>query len=322
MLRVFRVTAFVALATALCFPAVADAVDLVKQFQSEHVAAWTRIEEAYSRIELAEEFQTPERIRDGKKPITISYFGDGARHRMDMETPELGLRVSVATSSQSFRLEKPVNQAVFVVKDLNRHAFQSIREGMKERGCLPFAPYSIMDSRLVDFWAQPQFAAVDYQVVAIDGVELLKVDWRSPYTDEEGHVKTRVGSFFFLPRSWALREYAFAYDDKPHCGFARARLEYEGEAHGIPLVKSMKKWTEHPDRSFDVEIMTSRLIRLTTVLPSVERFTLEAFNLPNDLGEAAKPRTGRLWLILLGIVGLVVSWLLAAWVRRRGASVS
>jgi hypothetical protein len=314
-MRTSILAAFLTVTTAASFSAISKADDLGKQFQSEYAVAWKRTEEVYSKIVLTEEFQTPYRIRDGKKPITISYMGDGARYRMDMETPEIGMRVSVATPTLSFRLEKPLGQTEFIVKDINRHAFSEIRQGMRERGCLPFAPFSIMDTRLIDIVSQPTFEKVSHEVVMVEGKELLRLNWRDPYTDEEGKLKTRVGWFLFLPRCWVLREYKFAYDETSF-GSLRARIEYDGELNGIPLVKSIEQWAERRDGSTEPR-MTSRIVHLSTTPPASESFTLAAFNLPNGLGEAAKPQTSRLWMILLGLSGLAVSWLLAAWIRKR-----
>lgn len=318
-MKPFRVFLIAVVVVALLCTGIATAVDLVGAFQIEHAAGWKRIEDVYSRIELTEERQEPDRVRDGKKPISISYMGDGARHRMDVETPEFGLRVSVATAATSFRLEKTLGQAEFVVKDVNRHNFVNNLEGMRERGGLSFAPFSIMNMRLIDFSTLPRFETVGYEVVKIDDEELLKLNWRSPHT-YEGESSTRVGWFLFLPRSWALREYEFRYSEDAF-GCVRALIEYEGEHEGVPLVKSLRQWAERRDGSTEPR-MTSRVVRLSTSPPASEKFTLAAFNLPNDLGESVKPHAGRLWMILVGLVGLVLSWLLAAWVRRRNASIS
>ncbi len=300
-----------------CMP-VAIADDLVNRFEIEHVAAWKRIEDAYSKIELTEEIEQPSRIRDGKKPITHSYMANGTRSRMDTDTPEIGMRVSVATESICFRLERPVAQSEFLVKDINHHDFREIREGMMQRGCLPFAPYSVMDLRLIDLVALPKFERSGYEVVTVDGEQLLRMKWRDQYTDDKGKPQIRVGWFLFLPGSWAVREFEFRYFEDAF-GAVRARIEYDGLHEGIPLIKSIRQWADRRDGTTEPR-MTSRVIRLSTSPPTDEVFTLAAFNLPNDLGEAGKPRGGRLLMILVGLIGLAASWFLTAWIRRRNAS--
>jgi hypothetical protein len=307
-----RLSAFVTVAVGLCFPAIADAADLVKQFQSEYAAAWNRIVAVYSKIELTEEVSFPGRV--GEKPTTIKYMGDGERFRMDFENPEGDVWVTVATATSSFNLEKRSGQSVFEVKDLNRHAFRHERAAIRRRGYLVSAPYCIMDLQLIDFMADPEFERVGFEVISAEGSDRLKMRWRSPYL-VEGKPETRVGWFLFIPGSWVLSEYEFRYTENA-LGALRARIEYDGVYDGIPLVKSMERWTEHRDGPPQPD-MTSRIVHLSTTPPASESFTLAAFNLPNDLGEAVKPQTSRLWMILLGLSGLAVSWLLAAWIRKR-----
>lgn len=299
----------------LCSSVRAESPDLGFRFEREYSHAWKRLEDVYSRMELIEEHQPQERIRDGKEPIRISYMADGIRYRMDVDTPGVGTLVSVASDSICFRLERPSAQAEFVVKDINRHAFRKIRESMPLSGHLAFAPYSIMDMRLFDFLTQKDFKNEGYEVVPSDGDPLLKLKWRSPYVDHEGKPQVRVGWFLFSADSWTLREYEYRYSEAAF-GAVRARIEYEGVQDGIPLVKSMTKWAERRDGTTEPR-MTSKVIYLSPKAPSPENFTLSAFNLPDDLGTEGKLAMSRFWLVIVGLGGLVVSWLLVAWIRKR-----
>lgn len=236
-MRWSAVSIVAAVVAALCFPPIATAADLVKQFESEHAAAWKKLEDVYSKIALTEEYQMAGRDRQGKKPIAVRHKGDGECWRSEIEYPEFGLIVTVAAPFASFTLEKPLGQSEFVVKDINRHGFAEFRNTIRYRGYLPSVAFSIIDARLIDFFATPKFEVVAYEVVMAEGAERLKVTWRSPIT-VEGVTGTRVGWFLFIPGSWALSEFEFRYGAEKF-GAIRGRVEYDGFHEGSPLVKSM-----------------------------------------------------------------------------------
>lgn len=298
----------------------ASADELAERFDREYETAAKRLEDFYSQLEILEERQTPERIQAGMKPVAVFYRSNGSQFRLDVDDPDVGTFSIIEAPSLSFRVDKEKGHPAYALREVQRRASPEYRQSMRRNATLPFAPYCIIEQRVLDFMKVPMFERVSIESEVSEGEELVRLHWRIPYKNEEGVSKTKLGWFLFQPsKTWALKEYQLAFDDKPTNGRIRARVKYEGTVAGIPLARSIEQWSEKPDGSSE-PLMDSHVVRLNQSPSPGSDFTLAAFNLPNDLGEAVQSRIGRLWMILVGLGGLAFSWLLAIWSRRRGRS--
>lgn len=178
---------------AFCGSVASYADSLGDRFSGEYEAAAKRLEDFYSRVELVEEQQTPERVQAGLKAVSVSFYSNAAQLRLDVNKPELVKFSIVESPAVSFRVHKEAVHASYQLTELHRRHSLEYRESMRFSGTLPFAPYCLIEQRIIDFLKAPKLEIVRVELANSETDEQTRVSWRLPYQDEDGTARTQVG---------------------------------------------------------------------------------------------------------------------------------
>ena len=320
-------------AAALCVVVVLQAAgtkagdERVGDFLRQYASAAERLQDFYSRLQMTElqEGQYVKREHPSGRQ-TLKYLAAGSSLRVD-RCDENGntLSARVVTPEKAFAVARSSAKSLYHVEDIARSTRESALERIRITGPkLPFAPYCIFETRIVDFLSSDACTITDFVDVTREGRKLVQVFFDAAFERPNGSVVRPSGWFVFAPAEcWALREYQWGAKE-PSGTRLRCRLEYDQIVDGVPLISKARYWREQGDRV----IPMYTILRTQVVMKPADRnnFALSAFGIPDVLGQRPTGGTGcRRWLVVANIAALI-AFLIALsvlyWIRRSGHTAS
>jgi hypothetical protein len=276
------------------------------RFSEEYRAAAERLERFYDRVQILEK-QSGEGVRreHNKETCTVRYMSNGPLKRTDL-LDESGqtLTGGVATPSRTFRAQRTDASSKFVLNELNRDNYSTYLERMRTgRSKLAFAPYCILDARLVDFLFDSKCKVIAVDEIDEGGEERVRVSFEKQFP-EDG--LTTSGWVALLPgRSWAISEYKY--------GRLRCKIEYGDDVGGMPMIHR----AEHSREDFTGPWWDVEALEFKAEPASEQEFTLSAFGIPESVAGPAAETVPRGWILLL-LNALILAAIVAIYLARRG----
>lgn len=306
MKSILVVTSFIAFSQAISAQG-AEQSDLLSRFWGEYPVATRRLEEFYGRICL-DQIEIP---RNGAEQLhrEIRYRSDGHSRRLDIHAIKTGQDSSwIADANRTFGLAKKQGVYNIVRTTGGLDSFEDAGK-FRMKVPLPFACYSIFEMRIIDFLKESNCKITNISKISKGESDFVKVEWEAPSKRISNKSQTtRAGWFTFdAKRAWVLVDSAFSYN-KASNARKLAFLTYEGEAEGIPLVRSIEYVIERNGARSSEEIAEVKNFSLKTASP--DEFKLSAFGIPDGIGQPEQSRTTHFWLLGTGLLGVVLAFYL------------
>jgi hypothetical protein len=318
MRRVFRTTIIalnmVALAAFGAHAADEGSTATLPGFLERYHPALHRIQAVYYKLRM-DEHQTS-RPGHRKPPLDDMRLrwlprGIGRQHRFDLLEPDGSVRTAkVLTADGSFAARRTAQVDGESGKAVFRYA--DVRPASEEEAFLkasmvwirtPFAAYTVYEEPIDQWLSDPErrVKVTGFSEYQEAGIRKARLSFVMLFGD-----KPCSGYFIFAPDAGYV---LLAYADESPLGL-RINVEYGEPVDGIPTVKRVayrsRKYGDQP-----------YLIAETTGVQSgpapAEMFGPDAFGLP----DLRKQERGGLFLLPLGIAGLLIALALAAILRRR-----
>lgn len=259
-----------------------------ERFLAEYTPHATRLEGAYQNITIRMDYSL-QRFTQGKasggerrhyvyKAHPPLYLFE--RHEEpaggDVKTAEIGVRL--VSREATMRLKRSPSRDQFILAEYHGGVAQAV-ESIRLTAPLPFAPYSFLERRIVDFVSDPNLKVTGQRTFTGQDKTLRRVD----YQYSKGAINVTAWSVFSPADSWALMEHAVLFGGEKESTY-RIRVHYEGHHDGFPLVKALEFSDGNKEGSV-VRKWTATEIVLGA--PPESEFALAAYGI-NDAGLQAE----------------------------------
>lgn len=309
-----RLTICCLLCWAVVFPRQSTAQDAGRRFLDEYSKAVPQLEEFYTHLTMT--VTETQYAKDGKSVenvITRRFLSNGQL---------LGIRRSyssgalpdatIARPDMTFHVKKQGSEGQFIADEVNVVKYSGIAERIRLGAKLPFAPFCIYESTILQYLTSKEVAIVDVSESGDEGMRRVRVKTTATYQSPKGPLEDHTVFEFAPDRRWVLLEYtrggAVENSTQRHC-----RVTYDFESSKFPVAQSVEYWKSKGDEVTPQMSLVASEVELSPAAES--EFTLAAFGIPEIMptpGRRAPTINGLiLFNIALALCGL------AYWVRHQ-----
>jgi hypothetical protein len=290
---------------------------LRKRFETEYAQANRRLREFYTNLRIA----GTQRREDDLQHWELC--GNDALMRSIVTSKDGSIHVVVAASRLSFMLEKTREASQFTVSDMGPappSEYADMMQMIRRKALAASSPYSILSDPLDEFVMEKSFRLKDVREVDEPGGKVIRVGWEN--SPPEG--PKRRGSFdFTADGAWAIRGFDVYFLESRsrllegvHDFGRHARLEYQGQRDGIPLLRRMTAWSSGPGGKSPETVY--EVTELQSGPVSRDQFELAAFGISTT--PAADPTPAAYYLFGLSALAAAAVLLLRYASRRHSAT--
>lgn len=311
-----RAIALVALVVFLAaVPVWADA--RLDEFRREYPRQSQQVERFYRSLTIHAHESFIERPDGQLNVADIAYWGGSDRlavellYRSNREGANYwfkgGRDIAAATPGCSFAITSQ-SDGTLLVTNLRRDrvGYQKGQDKVLHQARFASAPYCILDTRVSAFVTDKALRLLTIGDETQEGERVTKVTWDVQVPEAE-----RGGWFTFLPdNGWVLTGYEIRHHvlASPYAIPSRlcGRIEYRVEqGFELPLVKSVKQWSEQPDdEGNESGVAQFDITAIERGVADPQVFELSHYDLEP---KAHKGRSAYFWLVTLLVVSMMAA---------------